>query len=118
MQIFLDMNEDETTIAAENKVAAKGSVLYDSHNYLFVGKAGSFCPIKVGCGGGLLVKTTNGENYYYVNGAKGYRWLESEVVRTMEKEGDVDVGYYEELVQDARAAIENFGSFEEFVKES
>ena len=117
--IFLDMNEDESTISAENKAIEnpKNSVEYHNHNYRFVGKAGAFCPIQIGKGGGLLVKTNNGKNYYAVSGTKGYRWLESEIVKTLEKEDDIDLRYYDTLVEDAKKTIEQFGTYSDFVKE-
>ena len=86
----------------------------DEHNYIYVGRVGQFCPIKAGCGGGLLMrettnKTTGEKGYAAATGSKGYRWLESESVRLLEKEACIDVSYYDALVDDARAAIAKFG---------
>jgi hypothetical protein len=97
--IFLDMNEE---------------LAEDEHNYHFVGKVGSFCPIKHGCGGGILLREKEGK-YYAVGGSKGYRWLEAEVVKALEKEDDVDRSYYASLVDDAVANISKYGDFEWFV---
>lgn len=117
--IFLDMNEDESTIDSELKALEnpRGTVEYKNHNYRFVGKAGLFCPIQIGKGGGLLMKSSNGTVYYSVSGTKGYRWLESEIVATMDKQDDIDISYYDNLAEEAVKAIGQFGSFEEFVKE-
>ena len=30
----------------------------ESHNYVFIGKVGQFCPIKQGCNGGLLMRNS------------------------------------------------------------
>ena len=99
--LYLDMNEDLNE---------------DEHNYKFVGKAGSFCPIKPGCGGGLLMREKDGK-YNSATGAKGYRWLEAEMVRDLHKEKDIDRTYYQHLVDDAVKDIEKYGDFEWFVSE-
>lgn len=85
------------------------------HSYKFIGKVGEFCPIKPGCGGGWLMAERDGK-YNAVTGSKGYRWLESEVVRAMGREGDVDERYYEELCEEAIKTINEYGDFEEFAK--
>lgn len=100
--IYLDMNE---------------GMEEDKHSYHFVGKAGRFTPIKPGFGGGLLMRKKDGK-YYAVGGSKGYRWMESEVVKDLGKENDVDISYYDSFVDDAKKAIGEFGSFEEFAKEN
>jgi hypothetical protein len=86
----------------------------DEHDYHFVGRAGQFCPIKPGCGGGLLMREKDGK-YYAAGGTKGYRWLESEVVKALGKEDDIDIKYYLDLVDDAVAAISEYGDFEWFI---
>jgi hypothetical protein len=96
--LYLDMNE----ALPENE-----------HEYQFVGKVGSFCPIKAGCGGGILLREKDGK-YYAATGTKGYRWLESEVVKNLGKENDIDRSYYDRLVDEAVAAISEFGDFEWF----
>lgn len=86
----------------------------EGHNYIFIGKVGQFCPIKPGCGGGLLMREKDGK-YYAVTGSKGYRWLESEMVRELKKEGDIDLSYYDNLVNEAVDTISKYGDFEWFV---
>ena len=39
--------------------------------------------------------------YYAATGSKGYRWLESEMVRELSKEDSIDRSYYDKLVDDA-----------------
>lgn len=91
----------------------------DEHNYIFVGRVGQFCPIKEGCGGGVLVREKkDGSGFDSVNGTKGYRWLESEIVRSKGLENDIDRSYYQRLADEAVETIEKFGSFEKFVNES
>lgn len=91
------------------------------HDYHFIGKVGNFCPIKSGCGGGLLVREAKDKDgnvkYDAATGAKGYRWLESEMVKELGKEKDIDRSYYNRLVDDAVDAISKYGDFEQFVSD-
>lgn len=80
----------------------------------FVGKVGQFCPMTKG--GGDLLREKDGK-YSAVTGTKGYKWLESEMVRTLGKEGDIDRSYYDKLVDDAVADISKYGDYEAFVSE-
>ena len=102
--LYLDMNENLSE---------------DEHDYRFVGKIGSFCPIAPGCGGGELLREATDKQgnikYAAATGSKGYRWLESEMVKTLEKEKDVDKDYYKKLVDDAVDSISKYGDFEWFV---
>ena len=85
------------------------------HDYHFVGKAGLFCPMKPGTGGGRLMRENNGK-YAYAAGSKGYRWMEAEYVQKFHKEDDIDIGYFEELANDAKATISQFGDYERFAE--
>ena len=92
------------------------------HNYIFVGKVGSFCPMKPGYNGGLLLrevvdKKTGKKSYASAGGAKGYRWLESEMVKQLGKEDGIDRGYYDAMVDTAVADISQYGDFEWFVSD-
>lgn len=102
--LYLDMNED---------------LPEDEHSYKFVGKVGLFCPIIPGRGGGLLLRetaTSDGEKKYgFAVGAKGYRWLEAEMVKQFHKEDDIDISYYALLVDEAVATIEQYIDFNEFI---
>ena len=98
--LYLDMNE---------------GLPEDEHNYIFVGKVGSFCPIKAGYGGGLLMREKD-DKYSAATGSKGYRWLESEMVKTLGKESDIDISYYHKMVDDAIDTIAKYGDFEAFTE--
>ena len=99
--MYLDMNE---------------SMGEDEHNYIFVGRVGRFCPIVAGKGGGLLMRRSgDGQSYGAVGGTKGYRWLESTVVKSLGKEDDIDRSYYQKLADDAVNDISKFGNFKAFV---
>lgn len=99
--LYLDMNEN---------------LGEDEHDYHFVGKAGLFCPILPGKGGGLLVREKDGK-YNAAGGTKGYRWLESEMVEELGKVDCIDKGYYNSLVDAARKDISVYGDFEWFISE-
>jgi hypothetical protein len=96
------------------------------HAYHFIGKVSSFCPIKPGCGGGELLREAADKNgnikYSSATGAKGYRWLESEMVKILGKESDIDKSYYHKQVDDAVDVISKYAderdvSFDWFVSD-
>ena len=99
--LYLDMNED---------------LGEDEHNYIFVGKIGRFCPIKPGCGGGILYREKEGK-YYAATGTKGYRWLESEMVWELNKLNDIDEKHFIEMADTAKDTIQKYGDFEWFVSD-
>lgn len=91
-------------------------IVATGHNYIFIGRIGQFCPIKPGCGGGLLMREKDGK-YYAATGSKGYRWLESEMVRSLNKFNDIDRSYYDKLVDDAVDTISKYGDVEWFISD-
>ena len=110
-QIMPDISDEELAV----KIA-------DGHSYTFVGKVGQFCPIKPGCNGGLLLrevvdKKTGAKSYAAATGAKGYRWLESEMVKQLGKEDGIDRSYYDAMVDEAVHDISQYGDFEWFVSD-
>ena len=100
----------------ESECARLNELIKEGHEYHFIGKVSNFCPIKPGCGGGILLANRDGK-YDSANGAKGYRWMESEMVRDLGKENDIDRSYYIKLVDDAVEAISQYGDFEWFVSD-
>lgn len=108
--VFSEITDDE--------LAAK---LASYHSYKFIGRVGLFSPIKPGCGGGELVreqlKKDGVTGFDAVVGTKGYRWLESEEVRKQKKEQDIDLSYYDNLVNSAIDTISKFGDYEWFVSD-
>lgn len=88
----------------------------EGHSYHFIGKVGQFCPIKEGRGGGMLYREKDGK-YYAATGSKGYRWLESEMVKELNKTSDIDTTYYEAMATDAVSTISQYGDFEWFVSD-
>ena len=87
----------------------------DEHNYIFIGKAGLFCPVVEGAGGGWLVREKEGK-YYSAAGAKGYRWSEAETVKGLGMEDKIDMRYFDRLVDEAVTDISEYGDFERFTQ--
>ena len=95
-----------------------------THNYSFIGKVGCFCPVKEGCGGGVLVREQNG-SFYAATGTKRpdggrYLWKESETVRNLDLTSQIDTSYYDHLCDEAIKTINEAGasigiSYEDFV---
>lgn len=89
------------------------------HALKFIGKVGLFSPIKPGCGGGELVRESKKPDgsigFDAVAGTKGYMWLESEDVLKNNKQDDIDLDYYDNLVNQAIDTISKFGDYEWFV---
>ena len=84
----------------------------DQHDYHFVGRIGKFTPVKSGCGGAILLREKDGK-YSAATGTKGYRWMESDMVK--DKQEIIDVSYYGKMVDDAKSAIEEYGDVNEFI---
>ena len=85
------------------------------HNYQFVGKIGKFCPVIAGADGGLLVRQS-GDKYTSVTGAKGYRWMESDVVRDLKLDSKIDISYYDELAENSIDEISKYGDYSWFIE--
>ena len=135
--LYLDLNENLPDVSFEEKELDKLNVAYrkeqisegeynteyerlksiidTGHDYKFVGKVGAFCPILPGHGGGLLMREKDGK-FYAATGSKGYRWLESEVVKGSNEEF-INKDYYNNLVNEAVETISQYGDFEMFVSD-
>lgn len=106
--LYLDMNE---------------TLPNDQHDYKYVGKVGSFCPMLPGCGGGILLrevvdkKTGERTGFAAAGGTKGYRWLESELVMKSGSIDNIDKSYYEALADEAIKDISQYGDFTWFVSD-
>ena len=136
--LYLDMNENLPDVSEYEKELSKledqykkgelSDVMFEQscnglpgkiaegHNYIFVGRVGQFTPILPDHNGGILYRFNDGK-YYAAAGSKGYRWLESETVKLLNKENSIDTSYYDNLVNDAVDAISKFGDFEWFVSD-
>lgn len=120
----------------QTKQSRDGSIMYlvDGDHRLQIGKTGLFVPVKKEHGA-KLIKFKNNKDYA-VPGTKGYYWAEADTIR--ELAGDaiermafepvqesipgtggiadiLDMGYFEQVVQDAIETINEFCDFKEFV---
>lgn len=135
--LYLDTNEHEESeleelegrLSFQKKLLAKATdadrekiegtikgievLIAGCHHYHFIGKAGRFCPVKPGNGGGILLREKDGK-FYAATGSKGYRWLEAEMVRTLNKMDIIDRSYYDAMVDEAVNDISKYGDFEWF----
>lgn len=111
--LFEDMCEAKTVATALYLDMNEG-LQAEEHDYHFVGKAGNFCPVKPGCGGGILLREKDGK-YYAATGTKGYRWLEAEMVKDLNRMEDIDRSYFEDLAESAVDNVSKFGDFEWFI---
>ena len=83
----------------------------DDSEMRFIGRVGQFTPVKHG---GHLWRVNEGKNYA-VTGTKDYLWLESDMVKSLGKEDDIDISYYEEMAHKAMGHIIAHGNYEDFV---
>jgi energy-coupling factor transporter ATP-binding protein EcfA2 len=97
--IYLDFNE---------------ALLEGDHNYAHVGKVGSFVPVMPNTGGGVLLRQKE-DKYTSVVGSKGYRWKESNIVKDLEQEDQIDLLYFNTLMNNSIKTIEKFGPIEDFI---
>jgi hypothetical protein len=88
----------------------------DEHDYRFVGKVGSFCPVKDGVGGGILLREGEDKDGNQKTGKNAgvYRWMEAEMVEKLGLQEDIDLSYYNHLCDDAIDTISQYGDFERF----
>ena len=126
--LYLDMNEALPDVSAEErdlaKLRKKGDLspelehdllerIAAGHSYRFVGRVGEFAPVKPGCGGGILLREEGGR-YAAATNSSGYRWMESEIVRSLSLEDSIDRSFYQAQVDAAVSAISQYGDAEWF----
>ncbi|MHC5188568.1 DUF5906 domain-containing protein [Enterococcus cecorum] len=136
--LYLDMNEHLPDVTLEEKELDKlekafkkekieeqeylklkeelQTKITSGHDYKFVGKVGSFYPVKPGTGGGELRREQDGK-YHAAAGTTGYRWLEADMVNDSDAWDIIDTTFYDNLVTDAIHDINQYGDFEWFVSD-
>lgn len=77
----------------------------------FIGKIGRFIPVRKD--GGTLYRVKD-DKTYAVTGTKGYLWLESKYAADIDPD-NIDMSYFDNLVEAARKNIEKYGDYDEFV---
>lgn len=95
--IYMNPNTEDTPMAMEE-------------DRIFVGKVGQFVPVKEG---GYTLERVMDDKYYAVAGTKGYRWMLADYAFT--NNVPLDMGYYQELIDEAIADINKYGDFARFV---
>jgi len=99
----------------EVKSVKKGKMYIEmpDESMVFVGQIGKFCPVKTL--GGTLYRVTDEGKKYAVTGTTGYRWAVSDVVKELERMDDIDMDYFEKLVEEAISKIAEFGDVNLFL---
>jgi hypothetical protein len=104
----------------ETRNVVKGEIHIITHNEAgeeesdrFVGRIGQFVPVLPGNGGGSLMRVSKNDAgevlKHAVAGTKGYLWLEAETVKKAEIEDQVDMRYYQDLLEKAQDAMAKVG---------
>ena len=132
--LYLDMNDNLPDVSGLEKELKKRikngetegieelkADIAKGHSYRFVGKVGEFVPVQPDIHGGLLMRKDNSNGYAYASDAKGYRWLESETVRTLTNHMDltdiVDISFFRKQVDAAVDEIAKYVDPQKFIYE-
>lgn len=119
-KVLFSKEEVVFTDFCETRSVNQGVIYLDTsgtgeiENMVHVGRVGSFVPVRYG--GGDLYRVKEGKKYA-VTGTKGYKWVTKEMALGRQDPDDifVDMSYFDRLENEAREAIEKFGSYLEFV---
>lgn len=79
----------------------------------FVGRAGSFVPVKEGTGGAVLLRGKDGV-FHSAAGTKGYFWKEAITLKFPEQKDEIDLDYFRHLVDAAIKNLSQYGDLEQF----
>lgn len=122
--MYLDFNEGLSDLPFDEHGNKTPDDHPSRHNYRFVGRVGSFCPVKDGAGGGVLLRESDNGKFAAVVGTKKpgkthdvYRWMEAEMVLKLRCQDMIDKSYYNRMVDEAVATISKYGDFERFVSD-
>ena len=104
----------------ETKNVVQGTMYLDPNNaelvddMVHVGRTGSFVPVKTGGGNLWRIKD---DKRYAVTGTKNHRWVHRTVAEARSDAGEleIDMDYFQNLAAAAKASIEEYGDFAEFV---
>ena len=93
------------------------------HNYIFVGRVGQFVPVKDGYGGGELMRLSgydeNGNpKYAAAEGTKGWRWKETEVVKSLNQKEQINIEYWRQKIDDVIATLSEYGDVDRFLSDA
>lgn len=110
--VFADYCETKsvnTALYLDFRVNEDTPMVMEDKELHFVGKVGSFTPVTRG--GAHLYREKEGR-LYFATGATGYDWLESITVKELHLEEDIDMGYFNKLVDKAIANLSQYGDVE------
>ena len=82
----------------------------------FIGRVGRFSPMLPDTGGGVLLREKEGK-FYAATDSKGYFWMESEMVKALGKENDIDLSYFNSKVDAAMSQLAKYGDAEWFLRD-
>jgi len=119
-KMLFSHDEVEFEDLCEVRSVNQGTIYLDTagsgkvEDMVHVGRVGSFVPVRYG--GGDLYRVKDGK-LYALTGTKGYKWITREMAENREIVGElvVDLDYFQKLEKEARNAIEQFGSFIDFI---
>ena len=125
-------SHEDTDINDLSEVKSVKSALYldmneglpeGEHNYIFVGRVGQFVPVKDGYGGGELMRLSgydeNGNpKYAAAEGTKGWRWKETEVVKSLNQKEQINMDYWRQKIDDVIATLSEYGDVDRFLSDS
>lgn len=80
---------------------------------VFVGRTGRFVPVNQS---GAILWRVKDDKFFAVTGTKGYYWIEATMAKEFNIYEDINLDYFEALTDAARAQIEKWGSYEEFIR--
>ena len=91
--------------------------LHKNDAYRFVGRFGSFIPVKDENLGSELLRDAGDGKFAAATGSKGYLWAEAEAIKAYSADpmSEVDLSYFDKLANEAIDTINEYVPFEEFV---
>ena len=99
----------------ETKAVTQGVMYLDFNGTRHhIGRIGRFVPVTAKSGGGKLLRVKDDKDYA-VTGTKDYLWIEAEMALEMGDKLEIDMTYFEDLIDDAVDSINKFGNFEHFI---
>jgi len=85
----------------------------DTESLIHVGRTGQFVPVLTK--GGRLWRIKDGK-HYAVTGTKDHLWMESSMFRSLGRDVEIDMSYFDNLKTAAYETIDFFGSYADFIK--
>lgn len=113
----LDVWDYAETKSVKSAIYLDMSLSEEEHDYIFVGRVGSFIPVKEA--GGVMYRDQDGK-MVAVGGSSGHRWMETEDFMRIYEDNwreHIDQSYYDDLMKKAISTIDQYGDWTEFCSE-